>query len=723
MAVGYSSRRRLSARLLCALALIALGLGSLPKMAAQSRPAERILWYDVAIFVHPDSTMEVEEQIRVHAAGDEIKHGILRDFPTEYTDANGRSYEVGFHVTKVTLDGKPEPFTVSSMSNGKRVRIGRASTTLAPGDYTYGITYTTDHQLGFFEDHDELYWNATGFWPFAIDKAAVRVGLPEGVPADKIQVTAYTGVRGARGTDFTAEIADGVPTFATTAPFDPYEGLTIVVGWPKGFVTQPPPVQRRIPRSLSWNDLTSGDWWKIKVLRDAGGIAMATVALILLFVLLGAWMLIGRDPEGRSITVSYEPPERLSAAAMRYVRRLSVDPKALTASVLSMAAKKYINIRKEGSTYVLVRTETEADPPLSPDEEVVAQALFTNDSATAQTAEALHTAEAKIAELQKNHPLLAQMAEGLIHAIGQPDDAKTVHLRRSSTRLMKAFQSAKDRLTKDIPAKTLMTNNVWVIVLAVLFAMAGAVLCLMRYPGQLAADNGFPPPLAIMFMIFNAFCDLVLGARLAALLPTESFAPTRSIGKKIMLFIGMIVAAAFVAATGWLIALATSLEWAAAYVFLWLEIALFARLIKQPTQLGQRYFDEIEGFRLFLAEVDEDRLNRMNQPSKTPELFERMLPYALALDCEVVWAKKFESVLAMAATADASGHSSYTPSWYSGPAAGMINASAFTDAFASSFASAIASSTTPPGSSSGFSGGGGGGSSGGGGGGGGGGGW
>jgi uncharacterized membrane protein YgcG len=720
MAVECSNRRPLAARILCAVLLAIFGFAALSNAAAQSRPPERILWYDVAIFVHPDSTMDVEENIRVHADGDEIRHGILRDFPTEYKDANGRTYEVGFHVTKVTRDGKSEPYSVESFSNGKRVRIGRRDTILERGEYTYVIAYRTDHQLGFFPDHDELYWNATGFWPFAIDKASVRVGLPEGVPADQIQLTAYTGVRGARGTDFTAKLADGIPTFETTAPFDPYEGLTIVVGWPKGFVTQPPPIQRRIPRSLSWNDLTSGDWWRIKVLRDAGGIAMATAALILFFILTGAWVLMGRDPEGRSITVAYQPPEHLSAAAMRYTRKLSVDPKALTAAVLDMAAKKYVTISKEGSTYVLKRTATEADPPLSPDEEVVAQSLFSEDKATM---EALQKFEAQIAQLQKQHPTLAKIAEGMMHMMGEPDDAKTVHLRRSSPRLLHAFEAAKKHLALEMPAKTLMTGNTWVIALAVLGAIAATALCLVRYPGQLAADNGFPAPLAIIFIVFNGFCSLVLGARLAALLPTESFAPTRSLGKKIAIFIGLIVATAFVAATGWVVALATSAEWAAAFVFLWLEIALFGRLIKQPTQLGQRYWDEIEGFRQFLSEVDEDRLNRMNPPSKTPELFERMLPYALALDCEVVWAKKFESVLAMAATADASGHTSYSPSWYSGPAGGMINASAFTDSFASSFTSAIASSTTPPGSSSGFSGGSGGGSSGGGGGGGGGGGW
>lgn len=719
MAVVCCNRRHLPARVLCAFFLAIFGFTALtlPKAAAQSRPPERILSYDVAIRVLPDSSMDVAETIRVRAAGEQIKHGILRDFPTEYHDARGELHEVGFRVTKVLRDGQPEEYSVSSFSNGKRVRIGRASVNLAPGEYTYLIGYRTDHQLGFFADHDELYWNATGFWGFEIDKATVHVALPEGTPAENIQLEAYTGVSGAKGTAYTAQVVDGVPSFATTAPLDAYEGLTIVVGWPKGFVTPPPPVQRRTPRSLSWQDLTSGGWWKIRVMRDAGGIAMATCALILLFLLAGAWMLLGRDPQGRSITVTYEPPEHLSPAAMRYARTLNVDAKALTAAVLSLAAKKYLSVQKDGSTYALTRTGTEANPPLSPDEERIAQSLFSEDSATLQ---ARQTFEKQVSELEKKHPVLAQMAEGLMSLAGPSDDATTVRLRRSSPRLLHAFDAARKDLTRTLPAKTLMRTHWWVITLAVLYALAATALCLSRYPGQLAADNGFPAPLAIVFMVFNVFCVLALAARVAALLPVESFAPQRSLWAKIRNVIGLIVAAAFAAGTGWLVALATSVEWAAAFAFLWLEIALFARLIKQPTKLGQRYWDEIEGFRQFLAEVDEDRLNRMNPPSKTPALFERMLPYALALDCEVAWAKKFEAVLAMAATADASGHTSYSPSWYSGPAGGMLNAAAFTDAFASSFTSAIASSTTPPGSSSG---GGGGGSSGGGGGGGGGGGW
>ena len=43
--------------------------------------------------------------------------------------------------------------------------------------------------------------------------------------------------------------------------------------------------------------------------------------------------------------------------------------------------------------------------------------------------------------------------------------------------------------------------------------------------------------------------------------------------------------------------------------------------------------DQIEGFRQYLGVAEEDRLNALNPPEKTPELFEQFLPYAIALDC------------------------------------------------------------------------------------------
>ena len=124
--------------------------------------------------------------------------------------------------------------------------------------------------------------------------------------------------------------------------------------------------------------------------------------------------------------------------------------------------------------------------------------------------------------------------------------------------------------------------------------------------------------------------------------------------------------------------------------------------------------DQVEGFKMYLAVAEKDRLNYVNPPLKTPELFEKYLPYALALDVEQAWAEQFSDILKEAAQ----GQEGYSPRWYSGTSWSTLGAGGFSTGLGSSFSSAISSSSVAPGS-----GGGGGGSSGGGGGGGGGGGW
>ncbi len=117
---------------------------------------------------------------------------------------------------------------------------------------------------------------------------------------------------------------------------------------------------------------------------------------------------------------------------------------------------------------------------------------------------------------------------------------------------------------------------------------------------------------------------------------------------------------------------------------------------------------------MYLSVAEKDRLNMINPPEKTPGLFEKYLPYALALDVENDWASQFASVI----NTNSIENSSYHPGWYTGSGWDNFTTNGFTSSFCSSFSNAISSSSTAPGSSSGS-----GGSSGGGGGGGGGGGW
>jgi uncharacterized membrane protein len=150
-----------------------------------------------------------------------------------------------------------------------------------------------------------------------------------------------------------------------------------------------------------------------------------------------------------------------------------------------------------------------------------------------------------------------------------------------------------------------------------------------------------------------------------------------------------------------------------------LPVALSAFVwMAAPTQEGRQVMDEIAGFERYLSITEENRLEVLHPPEKTPELFERFLPYAIALGVENKWAGKFASVLA-AAAADPNRQGS-TMGWYVGSSNAWSNPSLFATTVGASLASSVASAATAPGSSSGS---GGGGFSGGGGGGGGGGGW
>ncbi len=144
--------------------------------------------------------------------------------------------------------------------------------------------------------------------------------------------------------------------------------------------------------------------------------------------------------------------------------------------------------------------------------------------------------------------------------------------------------------------------------------------------------------------------------------------------------------------------------------------------LQSATKGGRKIMDQIEGFRQYLNVAEEDRLEYLNPPKKTPELFEKFLPYAIALDCENSWAKRFTGVLA------AAGVGAAVSSWYVGDRMNTSDIATFTDRLATSLPQTISSAATPPGSSGGgsgssSSGSSGGGSSGGGGGGGGGSGW
>lgn len=548
---------------------------------------ERILSYDALIKIQENASVTVTEIIQVESAGNQIRRGIYRDIPTTYKDSRGNRVRVDFSLLSVLRDGNPEPYTTERLANGIRIRIGQEDVLLSLGQHTYTITYKVKRVLGFFPDQDELYWNVTGNgWKFAIDAASARVTLPPGVPASSAEIKAFTGKDGATGSDYRAEATGDGVKFTTTRALAASEGLTIVVGWPKGYVNEPSSKQK-----LLW------------FLKDNLGILFSLLTLILLPLwYLYAWNKVGRDPRKGVIFPRYTPPEGFSPAAIRYIRRMGYDDKAFTAAIINLAVQGRLIIRQDGKKkYSLENTGVQT--PTSPAEDILHSQLFS---------------QGNILEL---------------------DNANHMLISTAGLRLHKQLAAA-------YKGKLFKSNTSWLL-LGILMSFILLAVSL------------------IFTVLFGGFWGMLL---------------------LIVSALGVIIIS-----------------------------AVFGKLLKAPTVEGRKLMDEIEGFKMFLEVAEKDYLQWSAPPERTPELFEKYLPHALALGVDQQWAEKFSTVLAAASQAG----QGYRPIWYQGSHFTGFSAASLASNLSSSLNNSIAASKMAPGSSSGFSGG----SSGGGGGGGGGGGW
>src|SRR5260370_42078519 len=81
----------------------------------------------------------------------------------------------------------------------------------------------------------------------------------------------------------------------------------------------------------------------------------------------------------------------------------------------------------------------------------------------------------------------------------------------------------------------------------------------------------------------------------------------------------------------------------------------FGWFMPAHTDQGARALEGVLGFEDFLVHVESDRFNRL---VKTPEMFEKFLPFAMALGVEKNWSRAFQGILTQ------------PPQWYRGSSYG-----------------------------------------------------
>ena len=614
---------------------------------------ERILAFDSRIAIQKDGALDVTETIRVNVENAQINHGIFRDFPTRYKAPGGRRVKVDFTLLGTSLDGQPEENHVETLTNGVRIKIGSADRIVSTGEHEYAIHYRATRMLGLFKDYDELYWNATGNG-WIFPIDQATATITLPSPARFGQRAAYTGSQGS--TEQAARVTAESPgsiSFAATRPLYSREGLSVAAAFPKGIVDEPSESTR-----LAW---FLADWAP----PLAGLFGLAAILGYLFY----AWRKAGRDPRPGTVVPIFSPPDRLSPAAMRYIVEQGFDNRAFAAALVDAAVKGHVRLVEEDKGF-------------------------------------FKSNERRIERLDApGAERLADAEEAALNALAQPGESLVMEQKNHSE-----FGSAKNRMStrfaKEYDGKMFLRNYGWiaaafVVLVAAIWLAAGAVVWAEGASSKI--------------LVLLSGAGMIIAGLLFHAAPND-----KSTGRCLLHFIAAVIGAISVVIAFPVIpdALTTGNWIPLAIPLIGLPFVISSFFwMSAPTTQGRGVLDRIAGFKQYLSITERDRLDRMQAPEDTLQLFERFLPYAIALGVENRWADRYTGLLADAAAAPGASQGFY---WYTGSSSPWNDTGGFVDSLGSSLASTISSASTAPGSSSGS---GGGGSSGGGGGGGGGGGW
>lgn len=421
-------------------------------------------------------------------------------------------------------------------------------------------------------------------------------------------------------------------------------------GNPEFMTTRSPAAGEGLTIALSWPkgfvaEPTPQDKLLPMLLQHPASLAaLATVVIVFAYYML-VWTRVGRDPAKGTIVPVSDP--MLSPAAMRYIEHMGYDDRCTAAALLNLAVKGLLSIRQDESTIHVERRDGDRGG-VSPEEAVLLQAFENNRSFSNKSdRDAIRTAVDELkTHLSSRYDRKYFRLNGLYFFAGV---AFTVG------GLVVAFVSAD------------LENAVGTSVGLFLWSFATWET---RIDWRKALSAG----------VFSAY----VGAVFRSLFLVGLWGCSA-------VYLGCVV--------GYLAAVSLALAGVLNFLFL--------HLLRAPTRLGRVALDEIEGTRLYLTVAEEDRLRIHYGGERTLALFERFLPYAVALGVETQWSERFADILERAGRPDADG---YQTSWYKG---GSDSSPSSIGSFPASLTSALSEATASDG----------GGSSGGGGGGGGGGGW
>jgi uncharacterized membrane protein len=295
--------------------------------------------------IDPQGELAITETIDVTFA--DQNHGILRALPNDY-----KNHRLQLHIENVHIKGQTSQWSTYQSDGNTVLKIGDPEQTVT-GQQQYTISYTVRNVIGFYDDHDELYWDINGDeWAQPAELVSLHLRLPDDAKLSKQTPVCYTGSFGS--TEHACSVSNDnrahVLSVTTTHPLQPYQTLSVVTGFEKGYF-----------HPSAWYETA----------REYAGIALAFLAP---FVLLAGtagrhWYRYGRDAKGRgTIFPAYEPPDHLKPIEAGTIADFKTDNRDITATIIDLAIRGYITIieqteelrfRRDRTTYSLRLEKTD----------------------------------------------------------------------------------------------------------------------------------------------------------------------------------------------------------------------------------------------------------------------------------------------------------------------------------------------------------------------------
>ena len=617
---------------------------------------ERIYTHHSDIVVDTSGVITIKEKIRIYATGDLFKRGITRALPTTRKDKDGNNIKVDYTILDVHKNGEKESYFSEKEGGDLVIYVGNKNKMLSPGYYDYEIIYESAGQIGFFEEFDELGWNVNGESDRPVDRVSCEVRLPNN--AEILSHRCYTGTFGATDdSNCTSESENNGVFRASASNLQPNEMMTVYVGFEKGIVTEPVVKETALSRFLSW--------------LDKMGLPFMTLIIIvpMFFYYITTWRKHGKDLPQPVAVPQFTPPNDMSPASVGMIYDEAFDFSLISTSIINLAVKGFLRIgevERKGvfsfgaKDYKLIKLK-EAENNLPSEEAIVMNQLFAKSNEITLGSKYNSNVQTMMLSYQK--------------------DLQLQH--------KKTLTEGQNLKFKILP---------W-------FVLILYLILLIHFGSKVSPE---------LFLTFAAFSipTLVIVTVIVAIIGAISKKKPKklhSISLSLAIIVGVI--GVFLYHPSYQFSSTALAVFIGAPTVL-IGHMLYSYLIVRPGKEKLQMQADIEGLKMYISLAEEKQMQFFNPPKVTPEMFEKLLPFAIALKTEKVWGERFENTLIQSMQSV----DSYAPLWYSG--ASMRPAS-FSNNLRQSLTSNIQHSATSPNSSGGnwgsgssgggFSGGGGGG--------------